>query len=168
MSLQIEEISKKYYVRQLGKQDITLVLEMGRGNPIYYEHMHAEVTEESVLNDLRALPPGKAYEDKYYIGFFEQEQLVAVMDLIDGYPKKSVAYIGFFMMNKKKQGRGIGTSIIREAAGYLKEQGFSFMKLGYVDGNLQSEHFWKKNGFHPTGDQKEEEYYRVVVMQREL
>ena len=31
-----------------------------------------------------------------------------IMDLIDGYPAKEVAYIGFFMMNPKYQGKRIG------------------------------------------------------------
>ena len=38
-------------------------------------------------------------EDKYYLGFFAGDELVAVMDLILNYPKADIAFIGFFMMN---------------------------------------------------------------------
>ena len=31
--------------------------------------------------------------DKYYIGFFKRDKLIAVMDLIMDYPKKKTAFI---------------------------------------------------------------------------
>ena len=48
-------------------------------------------------------------EQKYYIGFFENSMLVAIMDLIDGYPNSNSAFIGFFMMSRTLQGVGIGS-----------------------------------------------------------
>ena len=69
------------------------------------------------------------------------------MDLIDGYPEPEIAFIGFFMMNKDLQGRGVGTAIIRETAAYLKATGKTTIRLAIDKGNPQSTHFWKKNGF---------------------
>ena len=45
--------------------------------------------------------------DKYFFGFFEREELVAVMDLVDGYPAQRTSYIGFFMMNPDYQGKHV-------------------------------------------------------------
>ena len=73
--------------------------------------------------------------------------MAAVMDLIDGYPETDIAFIGFFMMNMKYQGRQIGTSIITEIADYLKKNGFHKIRLAIDKDNPQSRHFWKKNGF---------------------
>ncbi len=42
-----------------------------------------------------ALPLCKSMDDKYYIGYFENGCLIAVMDLIDGYPNAGTAFIGF-------------------------------------------------------------------------
>ena len=53
-------------------------------------------------------------EAKYYVGFYDGDILVAIMDLIDGYPDSDTAFIGFFIMNRQLQGRQIGTSIIQE------------------------------------------------------
>ena len=39
-------------------------------------------TAQSIVDDMNALPPRTTYDDKYYIGYFEGEKLVAVMDLI--------------------------------------------------------------------------------------
>ena len=34
------------------------------------------------------LPDNIDIKDKYYVGYFKNEKLIAVLDLIDGYPKK--------------------------------------------------------------------------------
>ena len=92
-------------------------------------------------------PPGIPQEKKYFIGFFENETLVAVMDLIDGYPKPKTAYIGFFMMNQKYQGQHVGSAIINEAARYLKGIGKNIIRLVIDKSNPQSTHFWSRNVF---------------------
>ena len=69
------------------------------------------------------------------------------MDLVDGYPKADIAYIGFFMMNLKFQGKKIGSAIVSEVIDYLKLIGKTSVRLAIDKGNPQSTHFWKKNGF---------------------
>ena len=92
-------------------------------------------------------PPGIDPSDKYFVGFFEGADLVAVMDLIDGYPGKETAYIGLFMMNREYQGKQIGSAIVGEVEDYLKAIGKTAIRLAIDKGNPQSTHFWKKNGF---------------------
>ncbi|MCR5166049.1 MAG: GNAT family N-acetyltransferase [Oscillospiraceae bacterium] len=145
--IEISKISSSYDIRRLGDTDSDSILGFCRRNTQYYEYCEAEPTKEQVLNDLHITPPGIALSDKYYIGFYQNETLIAVMDLIDGYPEPEVAYIGFFMMNKDVQGKGIGTEIIREMSAYLKTEGKTAVRLAIDKGNPQSTHFWKKNGF---------------------
>lgn len=163
----INQLSNKYEVRKLEKSDIPLILELCKKNPKYYRHCPPEVSRESIEKDMTILPPGKTLEDKYYVGFFEDINLVAVMELIDGYPDEKTAYIGFFMMNMDFQGKGIGSKIITEVCEYLRER-FSKIRLAYVKGNEQSEHFWLKNRFEKIGVEKEIENYTVVAMERRL
>ena len=96
---------------------------------------------------MKATPPGIDMQDKYYFGFFDGRELVAIMDLIDGYPKAEIAYIGFFMMNPQYQVKQIGTAIIDEVIDYLLSTGKTSVQLVIDKGNPQSTHFWKKNGF---------------------
>ena len=70
------------------------------------------------------------------------------MDLIDGYPGKDTAFIGFFMVRTAVQQFGIGSRIISDTADYLKKTGKTAIQLGIDKGNPQSTAFWKKNGFH--------------------
>ena len=96
---------------------------------------------------MKALPPGKSYADKLYVGFFEDGRLAAVMDLILNYPEEHIAHIGFFMVDVEKQGLGVGSQIVGDTIAYLREEGFMKFRLGVDKGNPQSLAFWKKNGF---------------------
>ena len=145
--INVLELSKKYEVRKLGDLDAESVLDLCFGNAQYYRYCEAEPTIEQVLNDLHITPPNISMSDKYYVGFFEDKTLVAVMDLIDGYPNADIVYIGFFMMNPIYQGKQIGTAIIEEVADHLRSIGKTAVRLGIDKGNPQSTHFWKKNGF---------------------
>ena len=51
---------------------------------------------------------------------------------------------------------------------YLHSLGYEYIRLGYVDGNQQSESFWKKNQFTDTGLRDHSQDYTVVVMNRML
>ena len=145
--IDISKISSLYDIRRMDDSDVDSILSFCQRNTQFYEYCEAKPTREQVLIDLHIAPPGIGLSDKYYIGFFQKETLIAVMDLIDGYPEPEIAFIGFFMMNKDLQGHGIGTAIIQETAAYLKTTGKAAIRLAIDKGNPQSMHFWKKNGF---------------------
>ena len=121
--IEITELSTVYKIRKMEDSDAEEILNLCNENTQYYESCGKQPSKELILSDLHITPPGISEADKHYIGFFEKEKLIAVMDLIDGYPESDTAFIGFFMMRKDAQGRNIGSSIISEAAGYLKRTG---------------------------------------------
>lgn len=145
--INISVISRRYEVRRLGDADAEIILSLYKENPQFYKYCEEEPTMEQVFDDLHIAPPDIDFSDKYFIGFFDGEALIAVMDLIDGYPIESTAYIGLFMMKKNYQGKQIGTAIIRETEEYLKRAGIKAIRLAINRGNPQATHFWKKNGF---------------------
>ena len=145
--IDISKLSSKYTVRKLSDSDADEILLFCRQNTLFYQYCEAEPTKEQVLSDLHAAPPGIDMSGKYYVGFYQDEKLIAVMDLIDGYPEDDICFIGFFMVNAAYQGKEIGSSIIRETGAYLRSIGKSSIRLGIDKGNPQSGHFWKKNGF---------------------
>ena len=108
----------------------------------------ARVIAEQIdaCDDLKALPPDKTCEDKYFIGFFEYEALVGIINLITAYPDDETVFIGFFMLNIKYQHKGIASRIIKESIEYLKTEGYKKIRLGVDKGNPQNFSFWKKNG----------------------
>lgn len=162
--MDINKFSKKYHIRHLKKEDIDDILLVMEGNPLYYYYCPPSPSRESVLADMNALPPNKTLADKYYVGYYLDDKLICILDLISKYPNEKTAFIGFFMIDKNYQNKKAGSSIIKELTEYLRKESFEEIRLGYVKGNHQSEHFWLKNGFKPTGTISNQEYYDVIVM----
>ena len=167
-AIDVSLISNKYRVRLLSREDVPEVVALCSKNEQYYRYCPPFVSEQSIIEDMNALPPRKEAGDKYYIGYYDGDKLTAVMDLIVGFPNSSTAFIGFFMVAAEDSGRGIGTGIIDELCAFLKENGFEFIRLGRAKGNPQPERFWHKNGFVETGVSYDTEDYTVIVMEREL
>lgn len=165
--LGIERFSEKYHVRAMEEKDIEELFAFCRTNPFFYEMGGREVTREDIRRDMMLLPQGKDGDSKYYVGFYDRGHLTAVLDLIDGYPDETTAYIGFFMVDGRDSGCGIGTRIVDELCSGLKQSGFSTVRLAYEKDNPQAKHFWVKNSFlkinevsHPYGN--------MIVAERSL
>ncbi len=168
MKLKIDNLSRKYAVKLLSDKDVAAVYNLCSKNTLYYDFCPPFVTSESIEADMAALPPGKTANDKFYLGYYDNDNLTAVMDLILGYPDQDIAYIGFFMTDVDVQGKGIGSRIISELSGFVCKQGFSNIQLGWVFGNPQAEHFWHKNGFFETGKLYEMDEFTVVEAQKNI
>ena len=162
MNIHIPSLSARYTVRRLNAADTEMIYALCCGNPQFYEHHPPFVTRASILEDMTALPPGKTCDDKYFIGFLDGDTLVAVMDLIAGYPDDTTAHIGFFMMHADFQGKGVGSAIIGDVIAHLRAAGFRKIRLGVDKGNPQSYAFWQKNGFRVASESE------FIIMTLEL
>ena len=156
-------MTDEYETRILNEEDADDVLAIMQGNPRFYEYTTVTADKESVLEDMKALPEGKTAEDKYYFGFFDQGKLFAVMDLIDGYPDEDTAFIGFFMMDAIRQGRGTGRKLVKGVLDHLREAGFSRVRLCINKGNPQSSHFWHRIGFKDIREAKRGEETVIIA-----
>ena len=165
--LEIRKLSGTYAVRRLQPDDAEMIYAFCKRNTQYYEYCGKDISIELIEHDMRLAPPGIPSEQKYYMGFFENATLVAVMDLVVGYPDRRCAFIGFFMMNAALQGMGTGSSIITEALDHLKHHGFARCMLGIDKDNPQSNHFWRKNGFEVVREVIQDEG-TVLVAERQL
>lgn len=166
--MNVQEFSRQYKVRCLHAGDVEKILTLSASNPLFYRYHRPFVTRESILADQTALPPGKTAEDKYYVGFFERDDLVAVLDVILGYPQEKTTFIGLFMVNAKYQGKGVGSRVINECAACLKQWGYQKIRLAIDQGNPQSQAFWIKNNFTLTGETFLNENGAYLPMERLL
>lgn len=162
MAMDIQGLSARYAVRRLTEADLPELLELAEGNTTYYEHLGQRPTLENLREDLAKLPPRTTSEDKYFLGYYQDGRLCAALDLILHYPTPDTAFIGWFILRRDLQGRGVGTEIFRELLFHLP---FRYLRLGYVKGNREGERFWKKLHFAPTGLELPEECYTIVVME---
>ncbi|MDI9540064.1 MAG: GNAT family N-acetyltransferase [Bacillota bacterium] len=166
--INIKRLSDQYCVRRLNKKDVSLIETLQKGHPLYYEFCPPFPSVQGILNDLKALPANKKISDKFYLGFFQKEKLIAIMDLIVKYPNKDTVFIGFFMVDKEHCGQGIGSKIIEDCLKEFKQQEFTFVSLFYMKGNRQSKAFWEKCQFLNTGIETDNGQGTVVVLERKL
>ncbi|KRL86735.1 GNAT family N-acetyltransferase [Ligilactobacillus apodemi] len=87
-------------------------------------YLGRRVTKEDVLEDLTSLPPKAVPDQKFYLGFYQAKQLVAVVDLILDYPSSTCAWLGLIMIKKELVRQGIATKIMHALKGALKREGY--------------------------------------------
>ena len=153
----LSKLSTQYRVRYMNDSDADALLDFCQQNDQYYQYCGKQPSRDLILHDLHITPPNTPADAKYYVGLYDKDVLVAIMDLIDGYPDSDTAFIGFFMMNRQLQGRQIGGSIIQDLCLYLKETGLKRVLLGIDKDNPQSNAFWAKNGFSVIREMEQEE-----------
>lgn len=163
-----ENTFSPYTVRRLTEDDIPSILKLYESNIEYFRYCPPNPTWASVQEDMLALPPAKTMADKHFIGFFERDALIAVMDLIDRYPDAQTAFIGLFMVDKNRQGRGVGAHIVRRLSDVLRTEGCRRIRLGIIQDNLPARRFWQRLDFQLTGVEFEREHSAVLEAEKML
>lgn len=166
--LPIDVLSGAYAVRELSVADVPEMLRVARSNPLFYRYMRPDPDEANLAADLTALPPRRTLADKHFFGWFEGEKLVAMMDLIWRHPKDDMAFIGWFIVDGARQGKGLGRQLVGDVLAMLKAQGVTEVRLGRIEGNPQSERFWHAVGFTENGLGYDTDDYHVIVLTKTL
>ncbi len=168
--MQIENLSSHYAARRLqaADTDIEQIYALASQNTLFYQYHPPFVTRKSILDDMSALPPGKTVVDKFYVGFFDGTVLAAVVDFILTYPDETTGYIGFFMVDKSRQGQGIGSRIVADIENTMRNNGILYSRLAVDQGNPQSYSFWTKNGYTVCGPAIPNDFSAYIPMQKEL
>lgn len=160
--MEVQLLSKKYIVKKLKDEDISSIFSLCKKNKTYYKYCPPMVSEQSIKEDMLALPKHKTLDDKYFVGFYDEDKLIAIMDLIKNYPNDGTCFIGLFMLDINKQNKGTGSLIINEVKEYLKSLGYESIRLAWILDNKQAEHFWKKNGFVEIKETRDQNNHIVI------
>ncbi len=164
----IQILSTEYDVRRISEEDIGDVYKLCKSNEKYYEYLGAVPSAESLTEVISSIPESATAENKYFVGFYEKEKLIAVLDLIAGYPESDDAFIGWFMVDGDMQRQGIGSRIFADVRAAMKGQGFDYMSLDCAEVHKESLAFWKAQGFKQTGEKKDNGTYKSVTLARKI
>ena len=168
-SFDIHTLSCQYETRRITEQDIGYVYHLARSNSRYYHHMHQKPTRQNLTEVIRVMPDGTLPRDKHFVGFYDSDnQLIGILDLITGYPQKDDAYIGWFMLDARLQGEGIGSQLFADIRASLRAQGYDHISLGVVKTNTEAAAFWEKQGFRYSGREIAQENYTTCVMEMDI
>ena len=152
-----------YTVRLIEEKDFQALYELEKNNIKYFNYTKETPDYNSIISEVYELPPNKTLEDKYFIGFFKDNELIAVMDLIDGYPNNQTYFIGLFMIDIKYQNKGIGSYIIKTMISHTHKH----IRLGCLSNNKEGYAFWSHLGFKDINTvYNKEKDWEIIVMER--
>ena len=165
--LDIQSLGTGYNVRRLTEGDITDVFMLMKGNRRYWRALGVRPSKSRLTEVISAIPEGTGEEDKYLVGFYdERDELVAVLDLITGYPEPDDAFIGWFMVEVDRQGRGIGSEIFADVRASMKAQGYDHLEVRCPKASEPGVEFWLSQGFEPCGETEGD--YTVLHLERDI
>ena len=165
--IDLDKLFRNYKVKRFRDENIDEIFSFCMSNPMYYEICGSTLTHDNIRSDLKLVPEGVDIKDKYYIGLYDDDRLICIIDFVDNYPEKGYIFIGFFMVDGLIGNKGIGSNIIDQLVDSFKKMGYKSIRLAYDRENPQSSHFWKKNGFVKIGEKKHE-YGNMIIAERML
>ena len=104
---------------------------------------------------LRDAPPGVGPDDKVVLGAFEKTRLVAVVDLIRGWPTSGTTLVGLLQVHAGHQGRGLGRTVHDLTLAWVTRNWpeTRAMRAVIVAPNApHADPFWRAMGYQPQGD----------------
>ncbi len=150
----VQALGTNYEVRRIRERDIADVYRLCKSNKRYYRALGGGVpTRESLTEVISDVPEGSGAENKFFVGFYEDGKLLAVLDLITGHPNEKSAFIGWFMVDAERHRQGIGSQILADVRAAVKGWGYDSISLGCIKENAEALAFWQNNGFAPTGEE---------------
>ena len=112
---------------------------------------------------LESRPPEVDPTRKYVIGFTRKDKLVAVVDLLDGFPVETEWYAGLLLLAPDERGRGLGTLVWDAMETWIRAAGGRHVRLVVQQQNPGAARFWHSVGFIAHG-----EVEQVLARQRNL
>ncbi|MDL2220492.1 GNAT family N-acetyltransferase [Eubacteriales bacterium OttesenSCG-928-N14] len=148
MLTQLHKSLPQYQIRPATQQDMPDIYQLQHNNVYYFMlEQGGEVTMEQCKAGVEELPPNTDAAQKHYILFYKDNRLHALLDYVEDYPQKQVAWIGLFMMDDDLQGQGIGKQLMQAFLSACKHEHYQCVQLGVIEGNTPALAFWQALGF---------------------
>ncbi|TCC19653.1 GNAT family N-acetyltransferase [Kribbella speibonae] len=152
-------------LRPITPADVDAVQDLIESDPGYTERITGYPPGEADAQSLLMMrPDGLAEDAKVVLGAFAGRQLVAVVDLLRGFPNERTAFIGLLEVHSDHQGRGHGRTTYELVQRYVESTWpeIRTMRLAVVDTNAQvAAGFWQRQGFQATGEARPYRYDKL-------
>jgi len=157
-------------LQEIAAGDVDAVQELIESDPGYTERITGYPPGAADAQSLLMMrPEGLAQEAKVVLGVRDGDQLVAVVDLLRGYPNAHTGFIGLLEVHGAHQGKGVGRTAYELVERYVGENWpeIRIMRLAVVDTNAAAATpFWVRQGFEATGEAKPYRYDKLESVAR--
>jgi ribosomal protein S18 acetylase RimI-like enzyme len=138
-----------YSFKVLGPNDEAQLRELLESDSDYFKIANDEPPRpgeaKSLLSDL---PEAKGQHDKFVYAVFDHSgTLVAVFDLVRGYPDDKTWFLGFLFVVPNKRNMGLGSHLLEAICTHVKQGGGAAIRLGVVRENFRARALYGRTGF---------------------
>ncbi|MGZ3787032.1 MAG: GNAT family N-acetyltransferase [Bacteriovorax sp.] len=140
-----------YLLKHIDESEIENVQRIFEEAPTY--SLRAEGTmpkRDAAIMAFKEMPPDFDKTNKYCFGFYKDESLIGFIDILNGYPEKSIAYLGLLLLSEAHQKKGMGSIAYQLLEAEVRKWNSTKIRLAVAESNDVSG-FWSKMGFRPTG-----------------
>jgi ribosomal protein S18 acetylase RimI-like enzyme len=109
------------------------------------------LTAETTRHLLESRPPGVEPAQKHLIGFKRGDEIVAIVDLLEGFPRNAEWYVGLLLLAPTERARGLGTAVWNAMESWLGAAGGRHIRLIVQEQNPAAAQFWRSRGFTASG-----------------
>ena len=152
-------------LRPIEPGDVDAVQELIESDPGYTERITGYPPGPADAQSLLMMrPEGLTEDEKIVLGAFVTNRLVAVADLLRGYPNGHTAFIGLLQVHWNHQGLGYGRAAYEQLQRYVETSWpeIRTLRLAIVDTNARiATGFWLRQGFTATGEERPYRYDKL-------
>lgn len=148
-----------YSARLLEKQDIKIVQKFFENNEDFFIMGNGSSPKKNEAEELlNLLPEGKDSNDKFWIGLFDLNNLIAFVDIIQNYKNENEWSIEVFMVDKNYRNKSIATKLFNQLENLLISLKVNSLLTVVQEQNNCSLCFWGKVGFINTEKRKQKHF----------
>ena len=132
------EITKKNYLQ---------FIDVFYSNKAYYQLTNGQdATEEECLQTIAYCPKGFDKHSVFCKGILQSGKAVAVLAYLEGYPDKSILWLGLLLVHADFHGQGVGSAIVDAFIASATGR-FQAIRLSVEKSNVAAIKLWRKVGF---------------------
>lgn len=170
--VQQEVLLLNYSFKQVTDDDVLDVLTIYISNDAYFETMSESAPSEDIVeHDRNAIAVGVDDDAKYYEIVYHEQQPIAILDFLVGYPNAQTIYIGLLMIDASLHGQQHGERILADFCERWRHAPITTLRLGVAAQHERAYTFWQRLGFD-TVDEKEAAVggvtHSFIIMERAL
>jgi len=155
-------------LRAIEPGDVPAVQALIESDPGYTERVTGYPPGPADAQSLLMMRPEGLPEDaKVVLGAWTDDGLVALVDLLRGYPETGTVFIGLLQVHGTHQRRGLGASTYKSVEEYVRGWPEVIkLRLAVVDTNADAAKFWTAMGFAATGEARPYRYDKLESVAR--
>ena len=96
---------------------------------------------------LASRPPGVAPDRKFVFGIRRDAEVIAVVDLIEGFPSANEWYVGLLLLLPDERNHQLGRALWHAIEDWIRSRGGRAARLLVQDQNDGAARFWRSLGF---------------------